>query len=86
MTLRLFHLVRASPALLPLVAADLPLTKREQDVLRLLAQGHSNRQIAQALTVSENTVKTHVRHILEKLELDSRGEAVAFVRRKAFTA
>ncbi len=82
MTLRLFQIVRASPALLPLPAADLPLTRREQDVLRQLAQGQSNRQIAQALTVSENTVKTHVRHILEKLELDSRSEAVALVRRK----
>jgi DNA-binding NarL/FixJ family response regulator len=82
MTLRLFHLVRANPAMLPLPAADLPLTKREQDVLRLLAQGQSNRQIAQGLTVSENTVKTHVRHILEKLELDSRSEAVALVRRR----
>jgi two-component system nitrate/nitrite response regulator NarL len=86
MTLRLFHMVRASPALLPLPTADLPLTRREQDVLRLLAQGQSNRQIAQVLMVSENTVKTHVRHILEKLELDSRSEAVALVRRKAFTA
>ncbi len=82
MTLRLFQIVRASPALLPLSTADLPLTRREQDVLRLLAQGQSNRQIAQMLTVSENTVKTHVRHILEKLELESRGEAVALVRRK----
>jgi DNA-binding NarL/FixJ family response regulator len=86
MTLRLFHMVRASPAMLPLPAVDLPLTKREQDVLRLLAQGQSNRQIAQVLMVSENTVKTHVRHILEKLELDSRSEAVALVRRKAFAA
>jgi DNA-binding NarL/FixJ family response regulator len=51
-----------------------------------LAQGQSNRQIAQALTVSENTVKTHVRHILDKLKLDSRSEAVALVRRRAFAA
>ncbi len=86
MTLRLFHIIRASPALLPLSTADLPLTRREQDVLRLLAQGQSNRQIAQMLTVSENTVKTHVRHILEKLELESRGEAVALVRRKTLPA
>jgi len=86
MTLHLFNIVRASPTLLPLLAADLPLTRREQGVLRLLAQGQSNRQIAQALMISENTVKTHVRHILEKLELDSRSEAVALVRRKSFTA
>jgi DNA-binding NarL/FixJ family response regulator len=86
MTLRLFHIVRASPAMLPLSTAGLPLTRREQDVLRLLAQGQSNRQIAAMLMVSENTVKTHVRHILEKLELDSRNEAVALVRRKALPA
>ncbi len=86
MTLRLFDMVRAIPALLPLPATDLPLTRREQDVLRLLAQGQSNRQIAEVLMVSENTVKTHVRHILEKLELDSRSEAVALVRRKALPA
>ncbi len=86
MTLRLFNIVRASPALLPLPPADLPLTKREQDVLRLLALGQSNRQIAQVLMVSENTVKTHVRHILEKLELDSRSAAVALVRRKTLPA
>ena len=86
MTLRLFHLVRTGPALLPLPSLDLALTAREQDVLRLLAQGQSNRQIAHALLVSENTVKTHVRHILDKLGLDSRSEAVAFVRRKSLTS
>jgi DNA-binding NarL/FixJ family response regulator len=86
MTLRLFQVVRASPAWLPLPTADLPLTRREQDVLRLLAQGQSNRQIAQVLMVSENTVKTHVRHILEKLELDSRSEAIALVRGKTLPA
>jgi len=86
MALRLFNIVRASPTLLPLPTADLPLTRREQDVLRLLAQGQSNRQIGEVLMVSENTVKTHVRHILEKLELDSRSEAIALVRRKTLTA
>jgi two-component system NarL family response regulator len=50
-------------------------------VFYLLAQGASNRQIAQALTVSENTVKTHVRNILDKLELRSRSEVAAYARR-----
>jgi DNA-binding NarL/FixJ family response regulator len=50
-------------------------------VFHLLAQGASNREIAETLTISENTVKTHVRNILEKLELRNRGEVAAFARR-----
>lgn len=78
-TLRLLQTLRAGGA--PSPASDLPLTSREQDVLRLLAQGVSNRQIAETLTISENTVKTHVRHILEKLGLSSRSEVAAYARR-----
>jgi NarL family two-component system response regulator LiaR len=53
-----------------------PLTERELDVLRLLAQGQSNKQIARRLQVVEDTVKTHVHHILEKLNAQSRTQAV----------
>jgi len=59
---------------------DLPLTPRERDVLRLLARGASNRQIAETLMISENTVKTHVRNILDKLGLRRRSEVAAYVR------
>jgi DNA-binding NarL/FixJ family response regulator len=53
------------------------LSKREIEVLEHLAQGKTTTQIAEELFVSENTVKTHVRHILEKLEASNRAEAVS---------
>lgn len=61
------------------------LTDRELDVLRLLSKGLSNREIAKQLFISENTVKNHVRNILEKLQLHSRMEAVVYaVKEKLF--
>lgn len=58
------------------------LTERELGVLRLVAQGMSNREIAAELFISENTVKNHVRNILEKLQLHSRMEAVMYAVRE----
>lgn len=58
------------------------LTGREQDVLSLLARGLRNREIAQSLVISEPTVKTHVRHIMEKLHLRNRAEAAAYAARR----
>jgi DNA-binding NarL/FixJ family response regulator len=54
------------------------LTSRELEVLKLVARGMSNREIADQLYISENTVKNHVRNILEKLHLHSRMEAVIY--------
>ena len=59
------------------VVLDGGLSKRELEVLELLAQGRTTTQIAGDLFVSENTVKTHVRHILEKMEASNRAEAVS---------
>ncbi len=58
------------------------LTDREMGVLRLVAKGLNNRDIAKALFISENTVKNHVRNILEKLQLHSRMEAVVYAVRE----
>lgn len=60
------------------------LTHREVQVLRLIAEGKPNKQIAFDLGVSEGTVKTHVLNILDKLDCWSRGEAVAVARRRGF--
>jgi two-component system, NarL family, nitrate/nitrite response regulator NarL len=61
--------------------SDPPLTPREQDVLDLMAEGLSNKQMASQLHIELATVKHHVHHILEKLGASRRGEAVAHARR-----
>ena len=58
------------------------LTDREMEVLKLVAKGLNNRDIAKQLFISENTVKNHVRNILEKLQLHSRMEAVMYAVRE----
>jgi DNA-binding NarL/FixJ family response regulator len=58
------------------------LTERELGVLRLVAKGLSNREIGDELFIAENTVKNHVRNILEKLHLHSRMEAVVYAMRE----
>jgi DNA-binding NarL/FixJ family response regulator len=55
-----------------------PLTARELEVLRLLARGLTNREIASVFRISESTVKNHVNHLLGKLEVADRTEAVSF--------
>jgi len=58
------------------------LTDREMEVLKLVAKGLNNRDIAKQLFISENTVKNHIRNILEKLQLHSRMEAVVYAVRE----
>lgn len=57
------------------------LTARELDVLRQVARGLSNREIAAELFISENTVKNHIRNLLEKLQMKSRMEAAMYAVR-----
>jgi two-component system NarL family response regulator len=66
----------------PQVPTGPRLTDREMEVLRLVAQGLNNRDIAKQLFISENTVKNHIRNILEKLHLHSRMEAVVYAVRE----
>jgi len=57
------------------------LTERELDVLRLVAQGYSNAQAAERLYITVNTVKAHLKNILEKLQLQNRTQAAAYAMR-----
>jgi DNA-binding NarL/FixJ family response regulator len=61
--------------------AGADLTKRELEILRLLAEGLTQGEIAQALVISEKTVATHIQHVLEKLGVHSRAQAVALAHR-----
>jgi two-component system, NarL family, response regulator len=58
------------------------LTQREEDVLRLVAEGRSNKEIARRLSITEGTAKTHVKAILTKLDAISRTEAVAVAHKR----
>ena len=87
---RLVELLRAAPPPNTGTSTDSPsarspeadgLTRREVDVVRLVAEGLSNQQIARRLVVSEATVKTHLNHVLSKLALDGRPGLVAWAWR-----
>lgn len=75
------------PALMPQFLAGRDqsdmLTAREREILQLLADGMSNADVAERLFISQETVKSHVRHILTKLEADTRTQAVAIALREA---
>src|SRR2546423_14746535 len=75
------------PALMPAFLSgrdrDDMLTAREREILQLLADGMSNADVASKLFISQETVKSHVRHILSKLEADTRTHAVAIALRTA---
>ena len=62
--------------------SDEPLTERERDVLRHVADGNRNREIGEKLRISEETVKVHLKHIMEKLGASDRTEAVTIAVRR----
>lgn len=62
-------------------AADLGLTRREAEVLRVLAQGKSNKEIGRELNIAQGTVKVHMRAVCEKLNVTRRTEAIVLVNR-----
>ncbi|HVE91138.1 MAG TPA: response regulator transcription factor [Actinomycetota bacterium] len=73
-----FHSITREPA----ARSYSRLTDREMEVLKLVAQGMTNREIGKNLHIAENTVKNHIRNILEKLHLNSRFQAVIFAVRE----
>ena len=62
-----------------------PLTDREMDVLKLVAQGMTNQEIADKLVISEGTVRTHVSNILSKLHLANRTQAALYALREGYS-
>lgn len=88
---RVFHPAVASKIADRLVASSrgdqklsAALSSREVEILQLLAKGHKNKEIAKALSISESTVKTHVSHILQKLEQEDRVKAIVFSIQQGF--
>lgn len=77
-----FARIATIPSLRPSEAKERRLTSREQEVLALVAKRKSNKEIASALCVSLFTVKNHVHNILEKLNVESRQEAVEIARKQ----
>ncbi|WDL98406.1 response regulator [Alicyclobacillus sp. ALC3] len=89
----IYHSVNAAEALAKVVSTpegqeldagfslDDPLTERETQVLQLMAYGRKNSEIASALYLTDGTVKTHVHHILQKLSVDDRTQAVVLAIR-----
>jgi NarL family two-component system response regulator LiaR len=74
----------SAPPKKPLTAD--PLTERELDILRLVAQGRSNKEIAEQLVIAEMTVRTHVSNILGKLHLASRTQAALYALREGLAS
>jgi DNA-binding NarL/FixJ family response regulator len=67
-------------------AAESNLTRREEQVFRFLQDGLSNKKIALALHISEATVKNHIHHLLQKMHVSTRGQAVAQMANRASSA
>ena len=63
-----------------------PLTERELEILKLVARGRTNREIADQLVVAEGTIRTHVSNILDKLHLASRTQATLYALREGLAS
>jgi NarL family two-component system response regulator LiaR len=70
----------------PLPPTEEPLTARELEVLRLVAQGYANQEIAEELVIGEGTVRTHVSNILSKLHLANRTQAALYALREGLAS
>ena len=63
-------------------SADRPLTAREREVVSLIVRGRTNRQIADALVISERTVERHVANVMDKLDLTSRSQIAVWAHER----
>ena len=84
--LALLRRVTVVPATYKVTAASSGLTAREREVLELLARGASQGEIAEALVISSKTVSAHIEHILHKLKVHSRAQAVAVAYQDGYLA
>ncbi len=84
-TLKLFHGLRKVKIVQPADDMHASLTSRQQEILSLLSEGHSDDQIAKRLYLEETTVRAHVHHILRRLGLKNRAQAVAYAHQRLKT-
>lgn len=78
---RMFHRFRSESDTHPEEPSPDVLTPREREILLQVASGHTNRQIAEHLVIAENTVKNHIKNILDKLTLDNRVQLASYAVR-----
>jgi DNA-binding NarL/FixJ family response regulator len=78
------HLLATPPAENPTEQASQPLTPREEEIFAMIARGMSNKQIAKQLSLSLFTIKNHVHNVLDKLQVSSRYDAVAYLRQRGW--
>jgi len=79
---RVAHSVRSAHSIHSQYHLDLNLTRREQEVLRLVAEGHTDREVAETLIISPRTVNRHLSNIFVKLDVPGRAAAVAYAIRQ----
>ncbi len=84
-TLKLFHGLRKVKILPPIDDMQVSLTLRQQEILSLLSKGHSDDEIAKLLHLGESTVRAHIHHILQRLGLRTRVQAIAYAHQRLKT-
>jgi two-component system, NarL family, nitrate/nitrite response regulator NarL len=83
---KLFHRLRSAALSGPAFSTEATLTGRQRQILALIKEGLSNKQIAQRLSLGPSTVKNHVHGLLSRLQVGRRSEAIARVRQGADSA
>ena len=74
------------PGPVALSTSNVSLTAREREILQLVAAGYTNLQVARRLAISQHTVKVHLRHIFDKLKVESRTQAAMYALRQGLVS